>query len=225
MLPTIYRLGITICLYKVHNKILFARLFNPYFDAIAPECRINLLEVNSPAMGWQNSFFENKIRQPLQLEVLALNGVWEDDVTPTQQLSDILFFLEHQHDNNSTSSLIDSVRELQKHALGYLREIHVNASHHLHDANTFDYSEHKAEIAFYRMVNIQLSFEAIKLLEQRSIEATNQEKNDSHRRFKRLYSRTSELFSAHHILSLRYTKIKVKAHTIFALFSHHDHGA
>lgn len=149
----------------------------PLLDAIAPECATNLLELSAnaaaraqdpsikpiPAIGWQDGFFDKKIYEPLQLEVLSLNGAWEDEATDQQKVADILAYFKNQH-TGVTSSLGETVDALFRHAKEYLNQIHVNARKHIDNPQDLDHFEAKALFAFFRMANMVLAYHAKALL-------------------------------------------------------------
>ncbi|MBI2791496.1 MAG: hypothetical protein HYX61_06025 [Gammaproteobacteria bacterium] len=134
-------------------------------DAIAPDCVINTLErANNPQIqpeGWQDSFFDKKIREPLNLDVLELNSAWEDDTPPAYKLADILSYMEN---GTASKSFLESIAELLKHAPGYIQGIHQLVQSKFDDPKQLDCYEPKALVAFNRMVKVVLAFNALQLL-------------------------------------------------------------
>ena len=223
----------------------------PLLDAIAAESPLNLLELKAnikerqedpsisaiKPIGWQDSFFENKIRQPLDLDMLKYNGIWAEKATRAEQVVDILSFLQSQHED-TTSDLKSYIRALLKQANDYVSHIHVIVTSHMDDSNNLDCFIVKAEAAFYRMVNIQLSYTAIALLEK--LEANEFEEfnyrlaqaalapcdmNDRAMLIGLLntYIQEQAHFTARELLSLRYHKVKGQS-TAHALFRQRDHS-
>lgn len=134
-------------------------------DAIAPDCTINTLErANNPQIlpeGWQDNFFDKKIREPLNLDVLELNSAWEDDTPAAQKIADILSYTEN---GTASESFLESINELLGHASGYIRGIHQLVQSKFDDPRQLDCYEPKAFVAFCRMVKIVLAYNAVQLL-------------------------------------------------------------
>ncbi|MGD9592754.1 MAG: hypothetical protein AB7V32_09560 [Candidatus Berkiella sp.] len=143
-------------------------LVQPLLDAIAPESITNQLELasnsNIQPQGWQNNFFETKIRQTLDLDVLVLNGAWDDDVSKAQKLEDILGFISNPA-NPQPSEFAKTMQALLEQAQGYINELHVSVQVQLDDPFKLNYDPLKTLAAFCRMVNVVLSVNAIALLE------------------------------------------------------------
>lgn len=147
----------------------------PLLDAIAPECAINLLErMNNPSIpqrGWQDDFFEKKIRSALNIDVLEYSGAWCNDASASQKLNEILRFLFEKPNNSSLTEYIHSLISQGNH---YIQDLHVLVKKHFSAEKELDYSESKALVAFMRLVNVQLAFNAMALLKEiKDVKALN----------------------------------------------------
>ncbi len=154
-------------------------LAQPLLDAIAPDCATNLLELaaNREArqvdprvavvtpMGWQNNFFETKIRSALDIDALTLNGAWDDNVTKATQVIDIFEYICNVN-NPPPTELTQTIKSLLDKAPEYIQELHVSVQSQFDDPNKLDNDPFKAFVAYGRMVHIVLSFNAITLLDQ-----------------------------------------------------------
>jgi hypothetical protein len=136
----------------------------PLLDAIAPECTTNKLECdNNPAIdpiGWQDAFFSKKIHEALNLNVMELNGAWEDDTPEEQKLTDIISYLKN---GTASPSFLEYINSLLHHAPEYIQGIHTLVQSKFDDPKQLDCYEPKALIAFCRMVNIVLAYNALQL--------------------------------------------------------------
>lgn len=146
----------------------------PLLDAIAPDCTINLLErrnnPNIPPRGWQDDFFEKKIRTALSLGLLEYSDVWEDGASPDKKLTQILVFLfdspkGSSFESSEGPSLTKYVNLLLAQSANYIHELHLVVKKHFTSEKELDYSESKALVAFMRLANVQLAFNAMDLLE------------------------------------------------------------
>lgn len=148
----------------------------PLLDCIAPEYVFNQQAVLANRLarlsnselpiiaeeGWQNEFYDKKIRITLQLATLDYNA-WDEE-TDLERAKDLFNFLFAP--KSVSKNLTDWIQDgLKKNALSYIRDIKSQATTQLKADWELNYSEAKALAAFDRMINVQMAFNFLEKLQ------------------------------------------------------------